>query len=184
MTENASPRYSISVEILHAMMIGIVLFICGFLVVWLAYTAFTGAIFEFVMFSFGEQGAMRTIASCLFMVLLTIFWAGLWFILILVVSLIQYVIIALPLAHFFSSGLNADAKRSLAFYTLSGMLIGGGPWWAFGFFASDAPWDWGSALLILAPGTVVGLLSGAALKYQLQRLAVAMNSRAISGQSG
>jgi hypothetical protein len=30
----------------------------------------------------------------------------------------------------------------------------------------------------------VGLLSGAALKYQLQRLAVAMNSRAISGQSG
>lgn len=177
-------QFSIHLEILHAMMKGIALSIVILLTISLLQFVHNVLTTDWLAVAIQHQGVMQTIASAIVMPLLLLLWAGFGFVVITVVSLPQFMFLAMPLAHMMSVGLERDAKRSWAFYMLAGLFIGGGPWWLFLNSVNVNKWDWSSTFLVVTPGTVVGVLAGAALKYQLQKLAVTSNKRTTAGQSG
>jgi hypothetical protein len=161
-------HYMPAFEVLNAILIGIAAFIGGIYLLWLGYGLYK------VLTSFELQSSNAltpAFASLLYGLAMSLVVAVVWFVVILLVSLLQYLLLAAPIAHFASKGLDEDARRSLAFYVLSGAVIGGGPWWMLTYFLFDRHVDWASLLMFLVPGLSVGLLAGAALKVRLVRLA-------------
>jgi hypothetical protein len=165
--------YSISLEILHAMLIGTAIFVGGSTVVFIVYGFISHILFGDFFSLVEVQGLYPTLMSGLFMTLLVFLWLCMWFVGIVVISLLQYATIALPLAKLMSRGVDEDSKRSLIFFVVMGAIVGGGPWCALAYFTIAAPLDLGSAILILAPGLTIGILSGGILKHRLSAMSSA-----------
>jgi hypothetical protein len=166
--------YMVSFEILNALLLAIGLFMIFSFFCWLVYNfafnQFGTNIFQLLHY----DTIAPTFASGIFMMAMLLILEIVWSIFILIVSLLQYNLLAVPIANYMSAGLERDAKRSWAFYIVNGALIGGGPWWVLGYFMFDSRTDSGSLVAVLAPGLMIGLFSGAILKRRLVRLASAM----------
>jgi hypothetical protein len=167
--------YSISLEILNAILIGTAIFVCGSSVILIVYSLVNYILFGDFLSLVEARGLYFTLMSGLFMTLLVFFWICMWFIGIIVISLLQYATIALPLAKLMSRGVDEDSKRSLIFFVVMGAIVGGGPWCVLTYFTITAPLDVGSAILILAPGLTIGILSGGTLKHRLSLLSSALS---------
>jgi hypothetical protein len=162
--------YMVSFEVLNAILIAIGLFMIFCFLGYFVY--FIKPIFISLQ-DISQGTILPTIAAEFYWLASLLFFGFFSSFLIFMVGFFQYLIIALPISHFMSSSLENDAKRSWAFYVLSGALIGGGPWWILGYFMFDSRTDMGSLLAVLAPGLTIWLLAGAILKRRLIKLAAA-----------
>jgi hypothetical protein len=163
----AKQNYMASFEVLNALLIAIGLFMICCFFGWLIY--FVTPILDTIL-QIQFDTIAPTVASGIIWMFMALFLGLVWSVFIFIIALLQYLALAVPISSFMSQGLESDAKRSWIFYTTSGALIGGGPWWILGFFILDEKADFGSLFVFLAPALSIGLFAGAVLKYRLIKL--------------
>jgi Ca2+/Na+ antiporter len=170
-----STIYTPKLEALNSLMLGIALTLATTLLVVVLLGIFSGEIWHAASRSFHADGAIRTLQSLLFGLLVAPFSLGVWYAILLLFALPQYFLIVLPLLKLFSSNLQTDAKRSWIFYVVLGVLIGGLPWLGLAFVLFDNSQETlnGILKLFVLPAFIIGAVAGGVLKYRLSKLAAA-----------
>jgi hypothetical protein len=170
-------HYSPIAEVTTAWLLGIISFlVVGTIVAEIALPIVSGLNGSIVK-AIQHDGIWTAIGRGLAIAALLPFGAAFWAIALIALSMPQFVLIVLPMAHFGSKGLVRDAARGWAFYGLTGAMVGMLPWIFIILCTSKAPLtvraflDLGAVFALFAPALFSGLFGGLVLKYQLTRLA-------------
>jgi hypothetical protein len=163
-------NYSPTWEVIAAWMMGIALAMVCIIIGWLVYEIAYGGAFARALQLIQSNGIWETLQTGLsgfFMGVLILIFLAVAF---AALSLPQLLLVALPLAHYLSRGLEYDATRGWLFYILAGATIGGGPWLGVAWLTLGLASDFGSHALLVAPGLGTGILCGIAMQLWLRRL--------------
>ncbi len=177
---NTSSTYVPKLEVLHALMIGIVLALATVAFATILIGLLNGEILLAISKSFHTYGVIKTIQNTLLGLIAAVFTLGFWYAFLLLFAMPQFFFLVLPLLKIFSSGLQGDAHRNWVFYTVSGGVTGGTPWLVLAYVLFGNSIDFFDILkLFVLPAFLCGAYAGVALKYRLNKLA-ALSSIEIS----
>jgi hypothetical protein len=129
-----------------------------------------------------QQGIVQTIAQGFMFAIAIPLGFMFWAVLLIALSMLQFVVLAVPMAYLSSKGLESDAARGWVFYGLAGIGIGLGPWLAAILFAAKTAFivqnfpDVKALSIVLIPALLSGLFAGLFLKYQLMKLTETSNA--------